>query len=40
MCEDKCDGAPICVSLAPCSGPPRRGLEMPRQRSAKCDGQP
>ena len=28
MCEDKCDGAPICVSLAPCSGPPRRGLEM------------
>jgi hypothetical protein len=29
MCEDKSDGVPICVSLAPCSGPSRRGLEMP-----------
>jgi hypothetical protein len=27
MCEDKCDGVPICVSVAPCSGPSRRGLE-------------
>jgi hypothetical protein len=23
MCEDKCDGVPICVSVAPCSGPSR-----------------
>jgi hypothetical protein len=34
MCEDKSDGVPICVSVAPCLGPPRRRLEMPSQRPA------
>jgi hypothetical protein len=35
MCEDKCDGVPICVSVAPCSGPSRRGLETPKPEASQ-----
>jgi catalase len=37
MQQDKCDGVPVCLSVAPCSVPPRHGLEAPSQRQAKRD---
>jgi hypothetical protein len=40
MHYDGCDGAPICLSVAPCSGPSKHDLETPVPEAAKRDGQP
>jgi hypothetical protein len=40
MRQDRCDGVPSSVILAPCSGPSRHGLTARRERQDKRDGQP
>jgi hypothetical protein len=40
MRQDKRDRVPIRLSVVPCSGSSRHGLETRRQRRAKRDNQP
>ncbi len=40
MCQDGRDSVPTGLSVAPCSGPSRRGLATPKREAEKRDGQP
>jgi len=40
MCQDGRDSIPTGLSVAPCSGPSRRGLAGPKREAEKRDGQP
>ncbi len=40
MCQDGRDSVPTSLSVAPCSGPSRRGLAAPKREAEKRDGQP